>query len=55
MVPRVELCNGLIRVGDDGWLMSGRRLAATSSRVVVQRFLYGEETTQAQILRPSAD
>ena len=35
--------------------MSGRTVCSSSPRDVVQRFLYGEETTQAQILRPAAD
>ena len=33
----------------------GRRLPTTGPGDVVQRFLYGEETTQAKIHRPPAD
>ena len=38
-----------------GHSVSGRRSAVSLTGDVVQRFLYGEETTQAQILRPAVD
>ena len=64
MVPREELCNGLIGVGDEGrWMARAAEddfrddgLSCPWDRVdVVQDSLYGKETAQAKIHRPAAE